>query len=648
MRAAIAAASMLLVILSGIAQGQEKSLTELDLATLMGMDVKITSAARREQSGSDAAAAVFVLTREDIRRNGATSIPELLRGVPGLHVGRIANGRWAITARGFNGQFANKLLVLVDGRIIYSALFTGVAWEDQQVPLEEIERIEVIRGPGGALWGANAVNGIINIITRSAAATSGLQLTAGTGDEESHAAALRYGGSAGAAGDYRVFVESFERESLASHLEPWRRTQLGGRWDRMLSFGAFSMHGEVYDSYIGDYVRAPGDPSIDDEGGNLNLHLDDVTLGRGTLDVRTSASFRARDRSRLPSEREKVYALDAQLNQPRSGRHLWTLGASARHNRDEVRPRLGVSQFDPARSTRWQWAVYAQDELFFFDDAFRLTAGAKLEDPGTSGSALQPTLRALWHVNPEHVLWGALSRAVRSPSRLELNARIPFAFVPGTPAFVSRLFGNDALQEETMRATELGWRWRPLEHLSFDLALFEQRYEDLIVIDDSEPVLDPGPPPTLFLDVQYANRERSRAHGAEASLDWIATPHLRFQGSLTILKMHLPPQEDLFATLVGVDAEHSAALRAELKLPGRTRLDLAWRNVGELSGYGIDAYDCVDLQFSWNVTSRFEVSARVDNVFNNRHVEYYDEEHQILGDVLGRSALLRVHARLSP
>jgi iron complex outermembrane receptor protein len=648
MRAAIAAASMLLVILSGAAHAQEKSLTELDLATLMGMDVKITSAARREQSGSDAAAAIFVLTREDIRRNGATSIPELLRMVPGMHVGRIANGRWAVSARGFNGQFANKLLVLVDGRIIYSPLFTGVAWEDQQVPLEEIERIEVIRGPGGALWGANAVNGIINIITRSAAGTSGLELTASAGDEESHTVALRYGGSAGEADDYRVYVENFERDSLDANLESWRRTQAGGRWDHALSNGTMSLHGEVYDSQVGDYLRVPGDPSIDDEGGNLNAHLNDLSFGRGTLDLRTYASWRHRHRSGLSAEKENVMALDAQLSLPRAGRHLWTLGTSARRNRDEVSPVPGFRAFDPQRSTRWQWAVYGQDEIFLLDDALRITAGAKLEDPGTGGSALQPTLRALWHVNPKHVLWSAVSRSVRSPSRLELDARLLFAFIPGTPAIASRLLGNDALQEETMHAGEIGWRWRPRERLSFDFALFEHRYEDLIVIAEGSPVLDPGPPPVLFIDSSYENRESASTHGAEASIDWIATPLVRIQGSLTTLKLHLPSQDGILNTLAGVDAEHSAKLRAEIKLPWRTRLDLTWRGVGELRGYGIGEYDSLDVHLSWNVSPRLEISARVDNLFDNRHIEYFDEEHQIPGSVLGRSAFLRLNARLSP
>jgi iron complex outermembrane recepter protein len=648
MRAAIAAASMLLVIFSGTARAQEKSLTELDLATLMGMDVKITSAAMREQSGSDAAAAVFVLTREDIRRNGATSIPELLRVVPGLQVGRIANGRWAVTARGFNGQFANKLLVLVDGRVIYSPLFTGVAWEDQQVPLEEIERIEVIRGPGGALWGANAVNGIINIITRGAVGTSGLAITAGSGDEEPHAIALRYGGATGENDAWRVFAESFERDSLDAGLRAWRRTQLGGRWDHTLDTGMFSLHGDFYDSHIGDYLRGPGDPSTDDEGGNLNALLSSLPFGRGTLDLGAHASWRHRHRSGASAERENVFALDAQLSLERSGRHLWTLGASARHNRDEIRQVAGFRAFDPQHSVRWQWAVYGQDELFFFDDALRITAGAKLEDPGTGGSALQPTLRALWHVNPQHVLWFAVSRAVRSPSRLELDALIQFAFIAGTPAVASRLLGNDALREETMQASEIGWRWRPRERLSFDVTMFEHRYENLIVIAEGTPVLDPGPPPVVFVDSVYQNRERASTHGVEASIDWIATPFLRFQASLTTLKLHLPPQDGILNTLIGVDAEHSAALRGEIKLPARTRLDLTWRDVGELRGYGIDAYDSLDLQLSWSASPRLEISARVDNVFDNRHIEYFDEEHQIVGSVLGRSAFLRLNARLSP
>ena len=264
----------LLMIAAG-ASSQEQNLTDLDLATLMGMDVTVTSATKREQTSSDAAAAVYVITREDIRRSGATSLPEVLRMAPGVEVARISSRGWAVSARGFNGRFATKLLVLIDGRSIYTPLFSGVIWEENAVFLDEVERVEIVRGPGGAMWGINAVNGVVNIITRKAEDSSGLRARVGTGSIEERSAALSYGGSAPMLGDYRVYVDHNELEALEPNGAPLLRTQLGWRLDRGLADGSFTLQGGYNDSDFGD---APGFPiaslPVTSEGGDVSARWD--------------------------------------------------------------------------------------------------------------------------------------------------------------------------------------------------------------------------------------------------------------------------------------------------------------------------------------------------------------------------------------
>jgi iron complex outermembrane receptor protein len=631
----------LLVHVAQLAEAQD--LTELDLDALVNMDVTITSAAKRAQAGADAAAAVFVITREDIRRSGATSVAELLRVAPGLQVARISNQRWAVASRGFNSRFSTKLLGLVDGRSIYSPSAAGIYWEEQPVLLENIERIEIIRGPGGALWGANAVNGIVNIITRSAAADRGLHLDAAAGDEERGAASLRYGGTS-ALGDYRLHAHHFERDSLESADNPWKESQAGWRLDRALYDGDLSFAGDVHRGDLGVIGQGPRAFTLDAEGGNAHLRWQGPAFAAGHLDLSVHSNWRELDRSGRLAQQQSATGIDAQYDVRTLGRHEITLGVGLVHLDDHLARTDTV--FDPARTSHNVWSIYAQNQMHFLGDAAYVILGAKFEDYELAGSAFQPTLRGLWRVGRQHTVWAAASRAVRTPSRFEMHGLVNTFTVPGNPPLQFRISGNPNLDFEALEAYELGWRYRPAERLSFDLALFENRYDELSQTQRLAPVFDAGPPPALIVTNRFANSANAKTHGAELAIDWIANEHVQLQAAASWLD--LVGSDSASATSVnfgGVDAEHSYWARARVDLLPQLDLDFVWRYVDELSAFGIPSYTSLDARLGWHVTQNMELSIAMENLLNDRHVEFFNEETFVSGSVIGRSFLARISWR---
>lgn len=623
-----------------------QDLTGLDLTTLMNMDVKITSAAKRSQPSSDAAAAVFVLTREDIHRSGATSVPELLRMVPGVEVARVSNTRWAITTRGFNSRFANKLLVLVDGRSIYTSIYSGVSWEEQHIPLPEIERIEVVRGPGGSLWGANAMNGVINIVTREASDSRGFVMSGGAGDSEHSATSVRFGGTEPSGGDYRVYAEHFERDSFTSGTSPWRSLQTGWRWDRAAGPGELTFQGDLRDNNFGEFIY--GAQSFDD----VDVSSATVSLGwqgklpGGELDVRAGGHWRdSRKYGIASNEKQRSFGLDAQYTAARWGRHLLSFGAEWKQLEDRVLGYPGIVVFVPPELSQKVWGFSVQDEVFFRDDTVRLIFGTKIEGFEFTDTAVQPTVRAIWHANERNTLWAAVSRAVRTPSYFERYMHLWLLTIPGAPGEPSQsveVFGSPQLDEEQLDAFELGWRWRPAERLSIDVALYANDYHDLIETRAAAPFPDPGPPAVIVLPSVYQNSVHANTRGAEIATDWIVTDRLRLQFGATLYDMRDLRSPDALFAFADVDPTHTFTARARLDLPRRTELDIGWRRVGAIRYHGIDAYDSTDLRFGWHVNDELQFSVAIDNVFNSRHAEYFNEESAIQGDVFGRSVFARI------
>lgn len=629
-------ASILSLALAASASAQEQDLASLDLATLMSMDVTVTSAAKREQASADAAAAVYVITREDIRRSGATSLPEVLRLAPGVQVARLDSRSWAVTTRGFNSRFANKLLVMIDGRSIYTPVFSGVLWEEQAVVLDQIERIEVVRGPGGALWGINAVNGVINIITRDAAQSRGLQAHAGTGSIEDQSASLSYGGHAAGLGDYRLYTAHQELDSLETNGAPLSRTQVGLRLDREIRDGSLTLQGDYSHMDLGEVGEFPPVVlPVDVHSGNVAMRWNQQ-LAPGELAL--SSYYSWIDRGSPGHLDESAVGFDMQFNAERIGRHVFTGGVGYRSTLDELKSDDWFSlELTPRRSRQHQWGLYAQDEVHFFADQVRVILGAKLEDLEFTGLAFQPTGRVIWQANERHTVWTAASRAVRTPSRIELHSTTTFgAYVPEGLMLV-RVFGNEDLKAENLDAYELGWRWRPHRSLSFDVALYRNEYQHLIESIPLPLQFEPGAPLTIIAPRVFENFDGTLAvEGLEAAAEWAATAWLRLEAQGTW------QDSEVTGPMPGsIDPGRMLSLRARVDLPRDVELDLGWRSVSELAALGIPSYESMNARVAWWPASSIEISLAVDNLFDDEHIEFRDDLKLAPGATIGRTVFAR-------
>ncbi|HEY2737950.1 MAG TPA: TonB-dependent receptor, partial [Thermoanaerobaculia bacterium] len=419
--ALVLAAAPLPVPTAQVAQAVDPAeLKNLSIEELMQLDV--TSVSRRSERLSQAAAAIAVITQEDLRRSGVTNLPDALRLVNSLFVGRSSQRDWAITARGFAITTANKLLVLIDGRSIYTPLFSGTFWDVQDTLLEDVDRIEVIRGPGATLWGANAVNGIINIITKRAADTQGGLAVAGAGHPlERGFGALRYGGTVGESGHYRVYGKGFDRGPLelaggASADDPMHMGQGGFRTDwGEGKADAFTLQGDAYDGRIGQALG--GDTRVD--GGNLLGRWSRHVAAGSDLDLQLYWDRTHRLIPETFEEHRDTFDLDLQNHLRVGERHDVVWGFGLRRTQDEVINSAAVA-FLPSRQSQDLYSVFAQDEIGLRDD-LHLTAGAKLEHNSYTGFELQPNVRMTWVLNDRRTVWGAVSRAVRTPTRLDEN-----------------------------------------------------------------------------------------------------------------------------------------------------------------------------------------------------------------------------------
>ncbi len=628
---------------SGASNELPSDLTVLDLEDLMSIEV--TTASRKTEKLWDAAAAVFVITAEDIRRSGAATIPDLLRMVPGLQVARIDASNWAISSRGFNGRFANKLLVLMDGRTVYTPLFSGVFWDVQDTMLEEIERIEVIRGPGAALWGANAVNGVINIITRKAADSHGFLATGGVGIEEKAFGAIRHGGHLGENAHYRLYAKYFDRDDAVYDTgekadDDWWGLRAGFRLDWSLSaIDSVTLQGDVYDGQVHDILSYPEDPpeymktihdDTDISGGNI--------LWRWSRELSTSSQMAlqvyydktSRTRLLIPLEVHQTFDVDFQHRFPLGERHDVMWGAGYRFIRGDI----DNSEFfilGEEKNTTDLFSAFLQDEIQLIRDELRLILGVKLEHNDYTGFECQPNARLLWIPREGSVLWASISRAVRTPSRTDyellLNpATIPEnAFFPGSSPTSLFIQGNADYGSEEMIAYEIGYRVSPLEKFSIDIAAFFNDYDEL---QTSEPrSFDFSTRPARFV-VATDNKMSGETYGIEVSADYDALDNWRLQAAYSYLQMKLTPDPDSRDFKAendddeGSNPHNQLSLRSTMDLPLGLEFDLWLRYVDELAGQGVDEYYTLDAHLGWAPKENLELSIVGRNLLENRHPEY--------------------------
>ena len=579
----------------------------LSIEELMAIDV--TSAARRPEPLRTTAAAISVLTGDDIRRAGVTTIADAIRLAEGVHVARFNNGTWGISPRGFTTNTANKLLVMVDGRTVYSPLFAGVFWNMVDYALEDIERIEVIRGPGAALWGANAVNGVINIITRPAADTQGTYVSIGGGNEDPLLATARYGASTGGAA-WRVYGKFAGRaaQRLASGAaagDDRRRGQVGFRIDGGADTATrWRLSGDALHSREGLPDRPDG------EFTDLNvLGAVDIALAPGSrLAVQ---SYYRREYRRVPRQLTHhidIADVDAQHAWTVHPRHNLVWGGGVRINRD-VTHRSAVLAFDPAQRTYAVTSVFVQDEFALLPDRLFVTAGAKYEHNAFSGGAFQPNLRARAMLPRAQMVWGAIARAVRRPTRFEDDL---LAFGPTGAVLVA---GSDDVVAESLRASEVGYRARLSAVLTAEATVFHHDYDDLRSQD-----LTGGLPPIVV-----GNSLEGRSVGIETAATVQPVPWWRTRIGYTWLETEVrraPGSRDVGGGATEAnDPHHLFGLRTSFDLPGGIELDAMLRTVGDVPTVQVPAYTELDLRAAWQATPRAELWVAGQDLLHDRHPE---------------------------
>lgn len=583
----------------------ERDLTELSLEELANLQV--TSVSRRAERLADAPASVFVITADDIRRSGATTLAEALRLAPNLQVARIDAGQHAITARGFNGLAANKLLVLVDGRTIYTPLFSGVFWDQQDVLLEDVDRIEVISGPGATLWGANAVNGVINVITRAARDTHGALLSAGGGNRE-QGAALRYGVGLGGGRDFRVHgkfahLENTQRADGSPVRDGRHWLQAGFRADWDTAKGGLTLQGGAYNVRSEDRGRAAGFEIGRAELSGLHLLAGWTRRLRKGSEVRLQAYLDHAQRKERILFQPEADLLDVEIQHGLSkGAHRVLWGAGYRYGRDDVEDGFLVG-FRPTRRELSWMNVYAQDDVRL-GDKLDLTAGIKLERNGYTGWEYLPNARLAWKPSGDHLVWGAVSRAVRAPARFDRDVIRPLGGVFGGPNFVA----------EVANVFQLGYRARPIRVVTGSVTAFLHQWDNL---------RSATAPPVIF-----ENRIEGPVYGVEAWASWQILGAWRLSGGYTALRKRLrlePGSTDLLGTRnpqLANDPGHQWLLRSSVSLWTRHELDATVRQVAALPNPSVPAYTAVDLRYGWRLRRDLELSLKGQNLFDRSHPEF--------------------------
>lgn len=602
------------------------------------MRVEVVSVARAPQPLDRAPAAVYVITAEDIRRSGATSVAELLREVPGMDVARVDGTTWAVGARGFAERYAGTLLVLVDGRSVYSPVFAGVYWDQQDLLLADIQRIEVIRGPGGALWGANAVNGVVNIITRDAADTVGTYAQAGAGNRVWGSFAVRQGSQVGARSYLRVYAKSLAQRAFEPALgvaphDAWRSLRGGFRWDRH-DAGALSVQGEVQGARLDQTMRLaslapPATVPTADRAEVTGGHLLADWRPRpawGQWEVKAYVDQSGRDDG-SGSERTLTHDLELQHDFALGGRHRITWGGDLRRVSTHLGPTFDLSVVPDARRA-WQWGIFAQDRVALAEP-LELTLGAKVERPFLGAAEFQPSGRLLWRPTERHTLWAAVSRAVQVPALVEVDGRFNTAATPGTPpTLVSLLGGGDASGRARVLAFESGYRGRPADRLSLDLAGFFNLYEGLSTLEPEAPFLEADPAPThLTVPLRFNHRMRGETYGTELVVKWQATDRVRLRAAYAWLKMtlHLDPgsgDTQTEALREGGSPQQQARLSARVNLPRRWELDTSLALTDGRPGMGVPAYARLDLRLEWTPVPGVSLSLTGQNLIEARHREF--------------------------
>jgi iron complex outermembrane recepter protein len=575
------------------------------------MNLQVTSVSKRPERLSQTASAIQVITHDDIRRSGASSLPEALRLATNLQVAQVDSRQWAISARGFNSTTANKLLVLIDGRTVYTPLFSGVFWDVQEVPLADIDRIEVISGPGATLWGANAVNGVINVITRDAKDSQGLLLSGGGGTEQRGFGTVRYGGALGSGVRYRIYGRGFGRDATALPSgqdagDAWHLGQGGFRMDWDASNASrVTLQGDLYDGRIGQ--PSAGDIAI--SGGNAMAKWSHTISETSDLAVQLYYDRTHRDIPGTFGEDLDTYDVDLQHRARLGARHDVVWGLGYRLINDHVVNSSAVAFLPPHVARQW-FTAFVQDEIALLPDRFHLTLGTKIEHNDYTGVEIQPSGRVNWRLSPSGTLWAAVSRALRTPSRIDREL-----FAPGQPPYF--LAGGPGFHSEEELAYEVGYRHQR-GAFALSLATFYSRYYGLRSLEQANP---PAASPLVI-----GNGQDGESYGAELTADYRVSDRWRLRAGYTELRIHIWPKSGSTDTSRGATENHTPDrqffLHSSVDLPAHLRLDAGLRAIDDITNQQVPAYAELNAKLTWQPTSNFDLSLVGQNLLHRRHAEF--------------------------
>jgi iron complex outermembrane receptor protein len=655
-RACLVLAVLVTTALPAWPQEKTTDLTNQSIEDLM--NVEVTSVSKTEEKLSKTASAVFVISQEDIRRSGATNIADLLRMVPGMDVAQINANAWAVSARGFNGRFSNELMVLVDGRSIYTPTFGGVFWEVLDMPLENIERIEVIRGPGGSIWGENAVNGVVNIITKKASETKGGMVVAGGGNLDRGFGTLEYGGNLGKNTDYRVYTKYLNQDSMPSLSgqdggDGWHVLRSGFRIDSALSAkDTLTLQGDMYTGQEGNptiylpSITSPGvvntEMQVPLSGGFLQAIWNRVASPRS--DTTVQISYDNYERDDVLREGRRTFNVDFQHHFQPGDRQNVVWGLGYRDSNSDSDGTITVS-LNPRDLETQLFSAFFQDEIALVPDRLYLTAGARLDHNYYTGFNFLPSARVAWVLNKRETLWAAISRAVRSPAATDASLRLNFGgFTPpgGIPVLFS-LLGNPLIKDENLIAYEAGYRSTFSNHLSVDLTAYNTKYSDQETTEPDGSFLEDTPaPPHIVMAQTYKNLMYGETRGIEIAANWKATNRWMLSPGYAFeqIHMHLDTTSQDTTSVAGAAGSspvQSAQVRSHLDLSQVLSWDTTVYFVGRLSDPINPSYTRLDTGLTWRWRERVSVSLVGQNLLKNSHQEDTDTTLSTTSTLIKRS-----------
>lgn len=617
---AVSVSILAMVLAVSVSATTPQALADLSLEELAMLPV--TSVSKTAKPVSSAPASVFVITERAIRRSGATTLPEALRIAPNLQVARVNAGSYAISARGFNSPFSNKLLAMIDGRTIYTPLFSGVFWDAQDVMLEDLDRVEVVSGPGGTMWGANAVNGVINVVSRSAAETQGTLISIGGSSIEQHGAA-RYGSSWGEQGYYRVYVKHGEHDNSQTAdgitvPSGWERSQTGFRVDWGNSTAKYTLQGDAYRGR----VRNTYPEDVELSGANVLGRAAWALSSRSTVTVQAYFDHTQRLQPKAFAQHLNAFDLELQHEWLASDKHKIVWGGGYRHLTDDVDNDLAFAFLPEQLTMQWR-NVFLQDEITLSDDV-KLILGSKWEDNPFTRWETMPSAQLAWEPDSTKLVWASIARAVRAPSRIDRDVHSPGnpPIIGGKPLYF--ISGGPDFVAEVANVFELGYRSQPIAKVSWSVTGFYSEYDKLRTL---EPVEN-------GFGYQFRNEAEASVHGLELWGGWQATPKWRFNSGMVAQdtdKTRKPGSADISDNtgLTTDDPHFYGYLSSSYDVSDHVRIDATLRRVSELTHIEVPAYTTLNVRLAWTIAPGLELSLVGQNLLENSHPEF--------GNVLGRS-----------